>query len=196
VPSGALGSDACELCSTPLEAEHAHVVDREPGAVRCACRACAVLFRDAGAGRYRTVPDRVLVDPGLVLGEAEWAELEIPVRLAFLRKGPAGLWTAIYPGPAGAIESPLQPAARERLAARTPLASACEPDVEALLVRGERGAGPLEVLLVPIDRCYELAGRLRRTWRGFDGGTEARREIDAVFAELRARARPIGKTEG
>jgi hypothetical protein len=194
VPRGRAEGDACELCSAALDAGHAHVVDLRSRAVRCACRACAVLFRDPGAGadRYRTVPDRVLVDPALRLAEAEWAALQIPVRLAFLfRSSIAGRWVALYPGPAGTVESALPLDAWTALAARTPLAAAAAPDVEALLVRGERGGGTLEVLLVPIDRCYALAGRLRRAWRGFEGGAEARREIDAFFAELRERARPI-----
>jgi hypothetical protein len=177
------------------------VVDLRRRAVCCACRACAVLFREpgAGAGRWRTVPERVLFDPGApgaALGEGEWGALEIPVGLAFLfRSSAAGRWVAVYPGPAGVIESALPLEAWERLAPRIPLAAAAEEDVEALLVRGERGRAGLEVLLVPVDRCYALAGRLRRVWRGFDGGAEARREIEAFFAELRARARPLGARE-
>ena len=30
---------------------------------------------------------------------------------------------------------------------------------------------------MPIDACYELAGRMRLQWRGFDGGAEARASI-------------------
>jgi hypothetical protein len=41
---------------------------------------------------------------------------------------------------------------------------------------------------VPIDACYELVGHLRRLWRGFDGGTEANRQLDEFFDDLRARA--------
>jgi hypothetical protein len=40
----------------------------------------------------------------------------------------------------------------------------------------------------PIDACYELVGEVRRLWKGFDGGTEARSAIDAVFARLAERA--------
>ncbi len=35
--------------------------------------------------------------------------------------------------------------------------------------------------LVPIDACYELVGRLRLVWRGFDGGQDAHAELDAFF---------------
>jgi hypothetical protein len=43
---------------------------------------------------------------------------------------------------------------------------------------------------VPIDVCYALVGQLRRVWRGFDGGTEARQAIDDFFADIAARSRP------
>jgi len=55
-------------------------------------------------------------------------------------------------------------------------------------VRAERGAGEAECFLVPIDACYELVGRLRMLWRGFDGGREAHQALDDFFAEVRARA--------
>jgi hypothetical protein len=44
---------------------------------------------------------------------------------------------------------------------------------------------------VPVDRCYELVGTLRRLWRGFDGGSEVRQQLDAFFSAVRARARPV-----
>jgi hypothetical protein len=194
VPRGPAEGEACELCAAPLGDGHAHVVDLRRRAVRCACVACAVLFREpgAGAGRFRTIPDRVLVDPGLELSDAEWAALEIPVGLAFLfRSSAAGRWIAVYPGAAGAIESALPLEAWSRLSARLPLAAACEADVEALLVRTGRGGVRPELLLVPIDRCYALAGRLRQVWRGFEGGAEARAELETFFAGLRARARAL-----
>ncbi|HET6982341.1 MAG TPA: DUF5947 family protein, partial [Myxococcaceae bacterium] len=68
-----------------------------------------------------------------------------------------------------------------------PLLGAMEPDVEALLVRGEPHGERLETFLVPIDACYELTGRVRRLWRGFDGGDEARAELARFFSALRAR---------
>jgi hypothetical protein len=38
-----------------------------------------------------------------------------------------------------------------------------------------------------VDACYELVGRIRRHWTGFEGGEEAWLEIDAFFAGLPAR---------
>ncbi len=43
-----------------------------------------------------------------------------------------------------------------------------------MLIRSpERGRTGFDCHLVPIDACYELAGRLRLVWRGFDGGQDA-----------------------
>ena len=38
--------------------------------------------------------------------------------------------------------------------------------------------------MVSIDLCYELTGLLRTHWRGFGGGDEAWRALDAFFAEI------------
>lgn len=49
-------------------------------------------------------------------------------------------------------------------------------------------AGPTaatECYVVPIDRCYELVGLIRRYWKGFDGGEEAHAAIEHFFDELR-----------
>jgi hypothetical protein len=64
------------------------------------------------------------------------------------------------------------------------------PDVEAILIsRGDDGT--TEHFLVPIDACYELAGRMRLHWRGFDGGAEARQSIAEFLGDVRSRARPL-----
>jgi hypothetical protein len=187
--------EACELCAAPVPARHRHLVDPERRALRCACETCARLFRAPSAGaRWRTVPERILVDPGFALTATEWAALEIPVGLAFVFPSAAtGRWTAFYPSPAGATESELPLERWLALAAEHPLVAAVEPDVEALLVRGERGrpGDRYECFLVPIDVAYELVGRIRRRWRGFDGGDAVRRELAAFFAELRARSRAL-----
>jgi hypothetical protein len=63
--------------------------------------------------------------------------------------------------------------------------------VEALLIRGvDAGNHAFSCHLVPIDTCYELVGRLRLLWRGFDGGSEVHQAIDDFFAVVAARSRP------
>jgi hypothetical protein len=183
----------CELCGTPIGAEHRHLVDTVERSLRCSCVGCALLFERRGQ-RLRAAPDRWLSDAHTRVGEAAWASLQIPVRLAFFfRPGDGARWAAFYPSPAGATESTLGlefGGAWEELARGLPLAKAVEPDVEALLVAAG-GDGRCEHWLVPISSCYELVGRVKRTWRGFDGGEEARRAIDDFFARVRDRATPL-----
>ncbi len=63
------------------------------------------------------------------------------------------------------------------------------PDVEAVLVRKPSAPRPAyEAVIVPIDACYDLVGRLRLYWRGFSGGDRARGEIERFFNEILARA--------
>jgi hypothetical protein len=188
--SAAAAPEKCEMCATPVPAEHGHVADLEQATLLCACRACYLLFtqEQAGRGRYRAVPDRYLADPARPLSAAEWDELEIPVGLAFfLHSSQRGEVAGFYPSPAGATECRLDLQAWQRLAAAHPLLAAAAADVEAILIsRHDRG---VECFLVPIDACYELAGRMRLHWRGFDGGSEARASIAGFLDTVRSRAR-------
>jgi Family of unknown function (DUF5947) len=184
------GAEKCELCATGVPDEHGHVADLESSTLVCACRACYLLFTQpaAGRGRYRAVPDRYLADPGVTLTVAQWDELEVPVGLAFfLKSSSAERVAGFYPSPAGVTECVLDLTAWERLTQEYPLLGAPDADVEAALVcRTDSG---VEYFLVPIDACYELAGRMRLHWRGFDGGAEARASIDDFLAMVRSRAR-------
>jgi len=179
--------ERCDLCATPVDPAHAHVVDLRSRALMCSCRPCYLLFTDENANlHYRSVPTRYLSFAGSALDERAWDELQIPVGLAFVfRNSVQGRTVAFYPGPAGATESELPLAAWERIVAEHPRLAVLRPDVEALMVRRPGGC-----YLVPIDACYELVGRLRTRWRGFDGGSEAHAAIDAFFAQVRARSRP------
>ncbi|HEX9040124.1 MAG TPA: DUF5947 family protein [Trebonia sp.] len=187
--AGAAAGERCELCGEQVGREHAHMVDLQRRSIACACQACSLLFTRPG-GRYRTVPDRVRYDPAAPLAEAEWAELQIPVAIAFFFVNSAlGRVIASYPSPAGVTECELDLGAWDRLAAAHPLLRAPEPDVEAILVSS--GAGTVETFLVPIDACYSLAGALRLAWHGFDGGAEVRQIIAELLAGLRERARAL-----
>jgi len=189
-PGGAPPQEKCELCATEVPAGHGHVADLEASTLICACRACYLLFTQprAGRGRYRAVPDRYLRDPARQLSVGEWNEFEIPVGLAFfLRSSQRGEVCAFYPSPAGATESTLDLRAWDRLTTAHPLLAAADADVEAILIcRTDSG---VEYYLVPVDACYELAGRMRLHWRGFDGGAEARQSIAEFLGQVRSRAR-------
>lgn len=185
--------ERCEMCAHPISGEHRHVVNLESRALLCTCRACSLLFSSEQAEqRYRAVPDRYLSFPGVGIGGPEWEELAIPVGLAFLfRNSVQGRVVAFYPGPAGATESELPLTAWSRIVTADPRLGQLDADVEALLLRGpSRERSTLSAYLVPIDACYELVGRLRSVWRGFDGGAEADSALEDFFATVEQRSRP------
>ena len=95
----------------------------------------------------------------------------------FFHSSAAERVVAFYPGPMGATESLLGLEAWQALEAANPVLARMEPDVEALLIRGADRGNAFSCHLVPIDTCYELVGRLRLLWRGFDGGSEVRAAI-------------------
>ena len=192
------------MCGERVPERHGHLVDIEQRSIGCACTACALLFTRPG-GRYRTVPDRVRHDPDAPLTGAAWAELGIPVGIAFFFVNSAlGHIVASYPSPAGVTECELDLGGWDRLAAAHPLLRAPSPDVEAILIVagsprlaggapvGAGDSGGVEAFLIPIDACYSLAGGLRVHWRGFDGGAEAQRLLTDFLADIRERARPLG----
>ncbi len=182
------------MCGEPIAAEHQHVVDLDSHAMMCTCRPCYLLFTDSDAHlRYRSVPDRYLSFPDFELGLGQWDELEIPVGLAFFfRSSRMERTVAFYPGPAGATESELPLDAWDAVMARNPALAIAAPDTEALLIRGPGNDHPqADCHLVPVDACYELVGHLRRLWRGFDGGQEARAQLTAFFDRVSSRSRPV-----
>jgi hypothetical protein len=182
------------MCSAPIPDEHDHIVDLEPRSLLCTCHGCYLLFTAEGSGghRYRAVPDRYLAFPDFQLAPAQWDALQIPVSVAFFFVNSSlDRVAAFYPSPAGATESLLSLDTWDDVVAADPQLATLTPDVEAFLVRTSRGDGAPECYLVPIDACYELVGRLRRLWRGFDGGREAHDALDAFFAGVRSRARPV-----
>jgi uncharacterized protein DUF5947 len=179
-------AEVCEMCGAPAGPEHGHVIDSEQRSILCACRACYLLFTRPDAGRFRSVPDRVLHDPDRPLSTVEWEGFGIPVGMAFFLRSATGL-TAFYPSPAGATECLLDLDAWARLETGHPLLKAAADDVEAILVRGHDSG--VECFLVPVDLCYQLVGLVRLHWKGFDGGQEAHERIDEFFGTIRRRAR-------
>lgn len=189
---GPAAAERCQMCAIEVDDAHRHVVDLDSRRLMCVCRPCYLLFTGQGAGlRFRAVPDRYLSFPGFTLAPGRWADLEIPVGLAFFfRNSALGRTVAFYPGPAGAAESDLPLGTWDTVLADNPALTEPTPDVEALLVRVPDRGDPT-CHLVPIDACYELVGRLRRVWRGFDGGHDARAELDGFFDTLTRRSRPV-----
>ncbi len=185
--------ERCDMCAQQIAEEHQHVVNLESRTLLCTCRACYLLFTAENAQlRYRAVPDRYLSFPDFSFGQHEWDDLQIPVGLAFLFRNSVQQRTvAFYPGPAGATESELPLEAWSRILEANPQLGHLRPDVEALLLRApDHQQDGYACNIVPIDVCYELVGRLRTLWRGFDGGTEARDAMAAFFTAVEQRSRP------
>lgn len=186
----------CEMCGEPITEEHQHCVNVEQRTLLCSCRPCYLLFTAEGAAiKFRAVPDRYLRFPDFELGPGIWDALEIPVGLVFVfHNSTMGRVAAFYPGPAGATESMLPLDAWASVVAANPDLSALRPDVEALLLRARPDDSAYDCFLVPVDSCYELIGRLRQGWRGFDGGSEARGQIEDYFAEVARRSKVAPST--
>jgi hypothetical protein len=190
----------CDMCGAPIAAEHRHLLDLRARELMCACRACAVLFDRGAAGgtHYRLVPDRRLWVEDFALDDVAWAELRLPVDLAFFfHHSDEGRVRAYYPGPMGATESLLALDAWRELEAANPVLATLAPDVEALLV--DRAQGARHHFIVPIEDCFTLVGLIRMHWKGLTGGREVWAEIAGFFDRLDRRARPAGRhdrTEG
>jgi hypothetical protein len=181
--------ETCDLCGEPVPAEHRHLIDLRSRELMCACTACRILFEQdaAGGGHFRLVPQRRLRLDGFRLDDVRWANLRLPVDLAFFfRNTEAGRVMAYYPSPVGPMESLLELEAWEELERDNPVLRTLEPDVEALLVNRSRGAR--DHLLVPIEDCYRLVALIRTRWRGLSGGSEVWQEIDDFFTRAREAA--------
>ena len=184
--------ERCEMCAEAISPEHRHVVDITERTLKCLCQPCLLLFSEdaAAKGRYRQVPTRYEALGGDGIDDASWDALAIPVSLAFFfHNSSQGRAVAFYPGPAGATESLLPLDAWQAVLDRNPDFAATAPDVEAVMIRRSRDAATIECFIVPIDACYELVGRLRMNWNGFDGGSEAHAEIEEFFARVRSRVK-------
>ncbi len=186
--------ERCELCGAAIAHEHRHLIDLSKRELMCACRACSILFASdaASAGHYRLVGDRRLRVADLELDDVAWAELRLPVEMAFFfRNSAAGRVQAFYPSPMGPTESCSAWRRGRALEAANPVLTTLEPDVEALLVNRVRGARGHWI--VPIDDCYALVGLIRTSWRGLTGGAEVWEGIARFFEELDRRARPASR---
>ena len=186
--------ESCELCSEPIPSEHRHLLNVSTREIMCACRPCSILFdkEAASEGKLRLVPDRRLFLEDFELSDVQWANLRIPVDMAFFfYSTPVERVAAFYPSPMGPTESLLELSAWEKLEEANPVLKGMERDAEALLINRSRGAR--EHFVVPIDECYSLVGLIRIHWKGLSGGREVWEEIDRFFEALRKRSKKVGK---
>ncbi len=182
---------SCEICGTALDAQHRHIAELEAHRLLCTCEVCALVHeRTEVTSRFRAVPKHVRALPADVVTTGDLDALGVPVGLSFFfRASTLARWVAIFPSVAGATEAPVRDEIFERVLARAGLdrPGAIAEDVEALLVRRERGRIS-SAFVVPIDVCYELVALLRTYWEGIDGGDMAKAKLDELFATIDARA--------
>lgn len=178
----------CDLCSLGLKDEHQHLFEPTNRQVLCACDACAILFSAAKAElKYKRVPRRALFLPDFEMSDFQWNDLLIPIKMAFFfYSTPARKTLAMYPSPAGPVESLLEFETWREIENQNPLLRKMEADVEALLVNRIGADG--EYFIAPIDECYKLVGLIRANWRGLSGGAEVWESVDEFFGNLRKKA--------
>ena len=180
--------ERCALCGVNVAPVHQHLVDLENRAMLCACDACAVLFSAKGETHYKRVPRRVRRMAELRLAEDQWENMAIPINMAFLYyNSRTGKPMAMYPSPAGAMESSLRLSAWDDIVQSSSALRAMESDVEALLVN-RLSTESHEYYIAPIDECYKLVGLIRTHWRGLAGGAQVWTELANFFDALRDRA--------
>lgn len=174
------GAERCELCGAALGAVHRHAMDLSSRRMLCACDSC--LRAAAAGGPLRAIAPTTIALGDFTLPDDLWERLQIPIGLAFLlESGEERRPLAVYPSPAGAIESVLSEDAWSALAAANPILFDMTPDVEALLI-DRRDAR--RYFRVSIDRCYALTGLMRARWQGLSGGAALWDEVERFFVSL------------
>lgn len=180
-------AERCELCSAELSPAHQHLLDASKREILCSCDGCAILFCGQPGARFLRVPRRIRALADFKMADLQWESLMIPINLAFFyRDSATERMMAMYPSPAGAIESLLSLESWAEIAAAHPALHKMEPDVETFLVN--RVGVPAQYYILPIDECYRLVGLIRMHWRGLSGGPEVWREIHQFFGDLNSRS--------
>jgi len=184
------GAERCELCSAELASVHQHLLDPRKREIACSCDGCAVLFCGQPGAHYLRIPCRIRALADFQMPNLQWESLMIPINLAFFYYDtPGSRMMAMYPSPAGAIESLLSLESWTEIAAQHVSLQKMEPNVETFLVN--RVGGAHEYYIVPIDECFHLIGLIRMHWRGLSGGAEVWKHIHEFFANLKARSTEV-----
>jgi hypothetical protein len=185
----------CEMCSMGLAEEHPHLVELASRQILCACDACAMLFEGMEKSKYKRVSRRAEWLTDFEMTDGQWESLLIPINVAFFfHSSSEGKMIALYPSPAGAVESLLSLDAWNEIAEINPVLQRLQSDIEALLVNRvghAHGVARAEYYIAPMDECYKLVGLIRSHWKGLSGGSEVWSEIGKFFARLRSKADPV-----
>lgn len=184
--------ERCELCSAALAHEHRHLIELATRQIVCACDACSLLFDGLTGGKYKRASRRILKLADFQIADGQWEDMLIPINMAFFfYSSTHQRMIALYPSPAGAVESLLPLDAWAEIASANVVLNKLEPDIEALLVNRvghAREGTAAEYYIAPIDECFRLVGLIRTHWKGLSGGNEVWVEIANFFSALRTGA--------
>jgi hypothetical protein len=190
-------AERCDLCSAAIPEAHPHLIHVPARQILCACDACATVFDCAAGGKYRRVSRQVQFLSAFRMTDQLWENLLIPINLAFFfHSSTENRVVALYPSPAGAVESLLSIDAWTEIVQENPALVGLRPDIEALLVNRvghAHGVARAEHYIAPIDECFRLVGLIRSSWKGLSGGAQAWTEIGQFFSRLRACAEVVGE---
>lgn len=183
--NGEEATERCDFCSKTIPPDHRHFADLNNMKFMCACEVCTVL--QAEKGEYHPLPQRYEYLEDFEMPEEVWAQLKIPVNMAFIvynsdQERPI----AFYPSPAGSMESELQIDSWENMKQEHPALANMAPDLEGFMIN--RLDKPYEHFIVPIDYCYTLIGLIRMTWQGIHGGEKMRDTVRQFFKDLKKRS--------
>jgi hypothetical protein len=174
--------ERCELCGAELYPEHQHLLHQKSRQVACCCDACAILFCGQQGAKFLRIPRRIARLEGFTFTDLQWEAMMLPINLAFFLRQSDGKTAAMYPSPAGPMESLIGLPAWEELFGDNPALAQVEPEVEALMVN--RVGDEAAYFIAPIDACYRLIGLIRTKWRGLSGGAEVWHAIGEFFSDL------------
>lgn len=187
-------TEVCDFCSAGLAPAHRHLLEMTARKIVCVCDACALRFENVVGGRFKLIPREVRALPDFKMSDGQWEDLALPIGLVFIFQNSAtGRPAAFYPGPAGATESLLTLDHWRAVVAGNAELETLAPDVEALLAN--RIGTHRDYFIVPVDLCFELAGLIRKHWRGLSGGDAVWQEIEGYFGRLREQARAVRANE-
>lgn len=172
----------CEQCGDALQETHEHLFDIAARQAKCCCQSCAARQEHVLQPTLRRLPKHVEALT-IQISDTQWEKLGIPIALTFFLKSyPLQKIIALYPSPAGPLESQVEASAWSELERSNPIIREMDWEVEALLVNRLRGKKVY--FRIPLDRAFELVGKIRMYWQGFSGGEKVWNEIDQFFERL------------
>lgn len=183
--------ERCELCSTALGDDHPHLLHRTSRQIACSCEACAILFCGQEGAKFLQVPKRMRKLESFRFTDMEWEAMTLPINMAFFLRGVNGETKALYPSPAGVMESMIAFPAWDEIFGDNRTLACMEAEVEMLLVN--RIGGQDLYYIVPLDAGYRLVGLIRTKWRGLSGGAEVWKAVAGFFASLDQQATSVGE---